>query len=197
MLLLLPLAAFPSHSHPCCSPFFINLFFNQKAPHCESDVSASAWLAGKRIQCWIYQLCIHHWPQKCCSAPWSNTQLMGRSEGGSFYISPRDFCLKYTTKFNTQRSPNCSSFHTPFTTSNYSLKLLLPGRHSHDRRHCLASELLWGKNTNFSGVKLEMEMGNLFLLMAIESVGKPAGPTCESGMLPAGEKSIFPLLFFF
>lgn len=42
-----------------------------------------------------------------------------------------------------------------------------------------------------------MEMGNLFLLMAIESVGKPAGPTCESGMLPAGEKSIFPLLFFF
>lgn len=40
-----------------------------------------------------------------------------------------------------------------------------------------------------------MEMGNLFLLMAIESLGKPAAPTCESGMLPAGGKSIFPLLF--
>lgn len=38
-----------------------------------------------------------------------------------------------------------------------------------------------------------MEMGNLFLLMAIERLGKPAGPTCESGMFPVGVKSIFPL----
>lgn len=40
-----------------------------------------------------------------------------------------------------------------------------------------------------------MEMGNLFLLMAIESLGKPAGPTCDSGMLAVTGKSIFPLLF--
>lgn len=36
-----------------------------------------------------------------------------------------------------------------------------------------------------------MEIGNLFLLMAIKSLGKqPAGPTCESGMLPVGGKPI-------
>lgn len=41
-----------------------------------------------------------------------------------------------------------------------------------------------------------MEIGNLFLLMAIKSLGKqPAGPTCESGKLPVGGKSIFPPLF--
>lgn len=41
-----------------------------------------------------------------------------------------------------------------------------------------------------------MEIRNLFLLMAIKSLGKqPAGPTCESGKLPVGGKSIFPPLF--
>lgn len=40
-----------------------------------------------------------------------------------------------------------------------------------------------------------MEMGNLFLLMAIESLQKPAGPTCESGMLVVRGKFISPLWF--
>lgn len=62
---------------------------------------------------------------------------------------------------------------------------------SHTRGDCRASELLRGKSTNFSGVGLEMEIGNLFVLMAIKSLGKqPAGPTCESGMLPVGGKPI-------
>lgn len=86
---------------------------------------------------------------------------------------------------------------TPLTASNYSPKLPLASRHEHGGKHLLASELFWEESTNFSGAGLEREIGNLFLLMVIKSIGNQlAGPTCESVTiaLPVGGKSLFPAL---